>query len=99
MASSTLFIMLVYFLPESPIWNVRRGNISKAEMGLALVRGSEYNYAEEMKEMSSVAKSTSHDETLQQKFKYLSGGNVLKPFSLLILLFIIQVKPPNSRKL
>ena len=84
--------MLVYFIPESPIWNVRKGNIAQAENHLARLRGVQYIFAEEMKEMSSVAKSTNDNETLKQKLKYVMSGAVLKPFSLLVLLFVIQVR-------
>ena len=62
-----------------------------AETALTTLRGSAYDIAEEMKEINHITKSNSDDETLKQKLQYVTSKNVMKPFTLLVLLFVILV--------
>ena len=93
MAPMVLFLLLTYFLPESPLWCVQKGQMKRAEHILKWLRGKEYNIMMEWKELLSCAQ-TSNLGSLKSTFG--SPMEVLKAFSsksmlILLAMFIFQV--------
>ena len=51
-----------------------------------------------MKEINHITKSNNDNETFKEKLQYVTSKNVMKPFTLLILLFVILVCKSSTPK-
>lgn len=89
-APCLLFLALAYFVPESPLWLVKKRRFSEADDVLQYLRGPTYNYAVEIKELSNVSQQR-EDETFQEKVTFLKSPAVIKPNILMAVLMILQV--------
>ena len=54
MAPNLLFLVTAYFLPESPLWLVKKGKKFEAEKSLLQLRGPKYEMQEEINELELV---------------------------------------------
>lgn len=88
-APCLLFLALAYFVPESPLWLVKKRRFSEADDVLQYLRGPTYNYAVEIKELSNVSQQR-EDETFQEKVTFLKSPAVIKPNILMAVLMILQ---------
>ncbi|TRY77262.1 hypothetical protein TCAL_04049 [Tigriopus californicus] len=84
-----IFLALAYFVPESPLWLVKKRRFTEADSVLQYLRGPTYNYAVEIKELSNVSQQR-EDETFQEKVTFLKSPAVIKPNILMAVLMILQ---------
>lgn len=50
-----IFAIIVFFMPESPVYNLKKKNDEKARKALQFFRGADYNIEPEIKEMAEYA--------------------------------------------
>ena len=87
-----LFLLSSCLLPESPVWLVRMGRITRAEKNLRKVRGQLYDLEEEMIEIKRVFKADKGgNQSAREKLSMLFEHEAMMPLLLLATLFIIQV--------
>ena len=80
-----------YFLPESPMWLVRKNHYDQAKKSLQSLRGSNYEVNYELEELKTLAKSR-EDLTWFEKIKELKTRSNVIPFSIMTVFMILQVK-------
>ena len=87
-----LFCILIWFLPESPIWLSKKDNIEEAEKSLVKLRGSQYENQYELNEILEVLNQNQGEKLLcLEKLKQLMASNVLKPFLMIASFYTLQV--------
>ncbi|XP_059083417.1 uncharacterized protein LOC131880741 [Tigriopus californicus] len=84
------FLCLVWFMPESPLWYVKRGRVEEAETTLGLLRGDNYPILAEMKDLLFVASQQTGSVSCGQKIQYLTSRQVIRPLSIMCTLFTFQ---------
>ena len=91
MVPSLIFLLLSFFLPESPVWLMKKGHTDKAKMELVSLRGSKYNLIPEIKELENLV-IKKEDSTWIERMKELKSRNNAIPFMLMAIMMTIQVK-------
>lgn len=91
MVPSLIFLLLSFFLPESPVWLMKKGHTDKAKMALVSLRGSKYNLIPEIKELENLV-IKKEDSTWIERMKELKSRNNAIPFMLMAIMMTIQVK-------
>ena len=84
---SCLFLVSVFFIPESPIWLTQKGRFFEAEKSLQWLRGTKYKSQDELEEMEIILKSK---ENWKANFKQLKERRIFGPVLLLMTLIFIQ---------
>lgn len=87
---AVLFLALSFFVPESPLWLVKKGKEDEARKALVILRGAKYELEAELEELIILAEEK-EDTKLVEDLKYFFSVPVLKPVFLLGGLFFLQV--------
>ena len=85
------FLAFSWFLPESPVWLMKKGYMEKARISLISVRGSNYETCLELEEIKALVESQ-EKSTLRQKLRYLNSRENTIPLLILSLIFLLQVR-------
>ena len=85
------FLVFSWFLPESPVWLMKKGYMEKARISLISVRGSNYDTCLELEEIKSLVESQ-EKSSLSQKLRYLKSRENIIPLLILSLIFLLQVR-------
>jgi len=85
-------ILLVFFLPETPVWLISRGRKEDAEKNLSTLRGlSTSAVQEELKTLEAVdQEDKDQEQSLSATMTRLLDRTVLRPMALLVFLFFTQ---------
>ena len=87
---SLLFLVFSVFLPESPVWLMKKGQIENSQKSLLALRGSRYDMNPEIKELEDLV--VSQDNTkLIEKVKELKSRNNAIPFLIMTTIMMLQV--------
>ena len=87
---SVIFLCLCWFLPESPVWLMRRGRESDARLTLRWLRGVNYDIEPEMEELKKIVAQEVNGPG-SSIINVLTNKSFLKPLFLCFSLFILQV--------
>ena len=85
-----VFLLTSLFLPESPMWLVKKGHTEKAKNSLLKLRGSKYQMNDELKELENLVKSQGNT-SLMEKLKELKSRSNAIPFLILTTICVLQV--------
>ena len=85
---SALFLILVSFLPESPISYAKSGNFEDARKSLEWIRGTKYDCSEELEEMEKIL---SIKQDWKESVKEMTQRKCLFPVLLMIIIMFMQV--------
>ena len=94
---SLIFFVGVLFLPESPMWLVKKGHLPQAKQALLRLRGSSYDYSYEIEELEALVKSKD-DTNWMEKLKELKSRRNMVPFLITTSFLMLQVShncPPH----
>ena len=83
-----LFLLLSFFLPESPIWLMKKERHEEAEKTMIVLRGPRYLMMAELEDIQSVLNSQTG---FGEKLKALKTRAVLMPVLMMLLMFVLQV--------
>ena len=87
-----LFCIVSGFLPESPIWLMKRNDAEAARKSLEKLRGKEYEKVHELNEILDVLNQNKSEELSQmEKLKQLIAPKIFKPLSMMMVLYALQV--------
>ena len=87
---SILFLVFSVFLPESPVWLMKKGQIENSQKTLLALRGSRYDMNPEIKELEDLV--VSQDDTkLIEKVKELKSRSNAIPFLIMTTIMMLQV--------
>ena len=87
--------MLAPFLPESPVWLMRKGYKDSAQKVLLTLRGNKYDINPEIKELEDLVAVCNYENSnskWNEKFKELRSRNNVFPFVIMVVIFMIQVR-------
>ena len=87
---SILFLGSSFFLPESPMWLVKKGHQIQAKESLSKLRGPNYDKSVELSELENLA-SSKDKLTIVAKLKELSSRKNVVPFLIMAIFMILQV--------
>ena len=87
---SVVFLGLSIFLPESPMWLVKKGQLGMAKQSLERLRGCDYETKEEIIELENLVQSQD-ESSLSEKWKALKTRNNIIPCGIMTLILTIQV--------
>ena len=87
---SILFLLTSAFLPESPMWLVKKGHTQKAKNSLLNLRGSKYQMSDELKELENLVE-TQDNFSLMNILKEFKSRNNSIPFIILTTIILLQV--------
>ena len=87
---SALFLALCYFMPESPIWLMRKEREGEARKVLEWLRGEGYNVEPEMKELEVVVMDEKMAAESSSRLSCFSDRTFLLPFFIMCTLFTVQ---------
>jgi len=87
---SLLFLSLCYFMPESPVWLMRKEREAEARTVLEWLRGDGYNVEPEMKELEVVVMDEKMSNESSSRFSCFSDRTFLMPLFIMCTLFTIQ---------
>ena len=87
-----LAIIHILLVPESPAWFVTKGKLKEARGAIIRLRGSDYNYEEELQYLlRSYAFVKDRPSSLMTSLKRLNDPDVWKPFFIVNLMFVFQM--------
>ena len=89
---SLTFLLLVSFLPESPICYAKSGKFDEAKKSLEWIRGAKYDCSEELEEMEKIL---AIKQDWKASIKEMTQAKSLYPLILMILLMFMQVSKPK----
>ena len=84
------FLVASFFLPESPIWLVKKGQLQKAKLSIIVLRGMEYDYMPEMKELEHLTQNQGNF-TITERIRELRSRKNVVPFLIMALMISLQV--------
>lgn len=87
--------MLSAFLPESPVWLMRKGYKDSAKKVLLTLRGTKYDINPEIKELEdlvAVSQYENKNSKWNDKLRELKSRNNVFPFVIMVVIFMIQVR-------
>ena len=87
---SILFLGSSFFLPESPMWLVKKGHLSRAKDALLKLRGYDYDCTYEIEELQTLVKIT-EDKKWSYKLKELKSRSNMIPFFITMVFLVLQV--------
>ena len=87
---SIVFLGSSYFLPESPMWLVKKGHLSRAKEALLKLRGQNYDYRYEIEELQRLVKFRDDMKCLD-KLKELKSRSNMIPFFITMVFLVLQV--------
>ena len=85
---SALFLIMVWFLPESPISYAKSGKFEEAKKSLEWIRGSKYDSSEELEEMERILMIK---QDWKDSVKEMTTRKCLFPVCLMIVIMFMQV--------
>ena len=85
-----VFLAFSWFLPESPIWLMKKGHFEKAQSSLESLRGPDYDISMELEEIKTLIESQDNT-SFSQKLRYLNTRKNIIPLTIMSLMFILQV--------
>ena len=87
---SLSFLSLAFFLPESPVWLMKKGYVEEAKNSLLNLRGIKYEMEVEINELENLVKSQDHSKWTEKLQDLKSRKNVY-PFIVMVIIFGLQV--------
>ena len=87
---SVIFLCLCWFLPESPVWLMRRGRESDARLTLRWLRGVNYDIEPEMEELKQIVAQEEDNVAGLSIINVITNKTFLKPLLLCCILFTLQ---------
>ena len=88
---SIIFLGFSIFLPESPVWLMRKGRTESAKKALLTLRGSRYDMNLEIQELQELVDSQD-DSNFFEKVKELKSRNNAIPLIIMAIFMMLQVK-------
>ena len=70
---------------------MEKGQFEKAKMSLLSLRGSQYNMDPELKELEDLVKAQQENSNWIDKFKKFKSRSNVIPFTIMAIIFFIQV--------
>ena len=89
---SIIFLVGAIFLPESPMWLVKKGRLPQAKQSLLRLRGSSYDCSYEIEELATLVQSK-EDTKWMEKLKELKSRKNMAPFLITTSFLMLQVSP------
>ena len=87
-----LFLAVSYFLPESPIWLMKKKKYEETEKTLEALRGSGYNMTMELQDIQYVCDNNVEATTgFWDSVNELKSRQVMMPILMMLTMFILQV--------
>ena len=99
MIPSLLFLVFSTFLPESPVWLMKKGQIENTQKSLLALRGSKYNMNPELKELEDLVLRQDNTNLIEKVKELKSRSNAI-PFLVMSTIMMVQVLegvPKKSR--
>ena len=87
---SILFLVFSIFLPESPVWLMKKGQIENSQKTLLALRGPRYEMNPEIKELQDLVVSQDNT-TLIEKIQELKSRSNAIPFLVMTTIMMLQV--------
>ena len=87
---SIIFFAGAFFLPESPMWLVKKGHLLQAKQALLRLRGPDYDYSYEIEELEALVKSK-EDTKCMEKLTELKSRRNMAPFLITTSFLMLQV--------
>ena len=88
---SIIFFAGAFFLPESPMWLVKKGHLLQAKQALLRLRGPDYDYSYEIEELEALVKSK-EDTKCMEKLTELKSRRNMAPFLITTSFLMLQVR-------
>ena len=85
-----IFLAVSYFLPESPVWLVKKKNYEKFEQTMQALRGIDYKIQAELHDIETVCNSQSTGGFINTIMN-MKCKEVWIPVSMMLAMFILQV--------
>ena len=88
-----LFLAVSYFLPESPIWLMKKKKYEETEKTLEALRGSGYCMKMELQDIQYVSDNSVQATTtgFWNSVNELKSRQVMMPIFMMLTMFILQV--------
>ena len=91
MSASVIFLIISIFLPESPLWLIKKGQDERALKIIQRIRGTNYPANVEAKEIYACVNAQRSDETFFRKMaKYALSRQFLQPLSTMLVIAAVQ---------
>ena len=91
MTASVSFLVISVFLPESPLWLIKKGQDEKALKIIRRIRGEQYPAHVEAKEIFACVNADQSDEPLLKKvLKYGLSRPFLQPLAIMLVVATVQ---------
>ncbi len=88
----SLFLLTSYFLPESPVWLIKRDRFDQAKRNLTWLRGCSYRGTKlELEEIQQCLEHSGQKLPFKAKLAYLGSRKVVRPMAIMSALFVLQV--------
>ena len=88
---SVFFISMSFFLPESPVWLMKKGLTELAKTSLLQLRGPKYKMNCELKELEDLVK-TQDNANCTDKIKELKSRSNAIPFTIITTIVMVVVR-------
>ena len=89
-APAIIFLLFSFFLPESPLWLVKKGYTERAKKSLLALRGSKYEMNDELFELDNLVRNKD-TSTLLEKLQWLKSRNNAIPCIVMATILMLQV--------
>ena len=86
------FILASIFLPESPMWLMKKGKTNEAKKSLLCLRGNKYPMYFEIKELERLVQEKDENSGFMEKLNELKSRSYFIPFFIMTIMILLQVQ-------
>ena len=86
------FILASIFLPESPMWLMKKGKTNETEKSLLRLRGNKYHMYYEIKELERLVQEKNDNSGFMEKLNKQKSRSYIIPFFIMTIMILLQVQ-------